>query len=147
MTELRSGREALPAIAEAETRIFSDAWGEKALLSHAEGASSRTLAAYLDGVFAGYLLGTVIPPEGEVYRIAVLPEARGKGVGDALLSAFLGETPVCFLEVRESNSHARRLYERHGFVLVGTRRGYYKDPKEDACIYKRETEYDTNTGL
>ena len=139
MIEIKENeRAAFSSILSAEAEIFSDAWSERALISHMDGSSSRTLAAYLDGVFAGYLLGSLIPPEGEVYRIAVLPPYRGRGVGDALLSAMLAETPVCFLEVRESNLFARALYERHGFVQVGTRRGYYKEPKEDACVYRRE---------
>lgn len=121
-----------------EAEIFSDAWGESALLSHLSSSASRTLIACVDGEPVGYLLGSVIPPEGEVYRIAVLPKHRRAGVGDALLDAFLAKTDACFLEVRESNAHARALYEKHGFELIATRRGYYKNPKEDACIYKKE---------
>ncbi|MOA65737.1 ribosomal-protein-alanine N-acetyltransferase [compost metagenome] len=42
----------------------------------------------------------------------------------------------CFLEVRESNQSAYRLYERYGFNEVGRRRGYYPavDGREDALV-------------
>lgn len=125
-------------IRDAEARVFSDAWSDTALASHETSFGARTIAAYLDGVFAGYLLGTVNPPEGEVYRVAVLPEFRQRGIGERLLCAFLVDVPVCFLEVRESNLAARALYEKQGFTLVGVRKKYYKNPMEDACIYKRE---------
>lgn len=125
-------------LAQAEARIFSDAWSESAVRSHLAGGFTKTLTARLDGRAVGYLLGSLIPPEGEVYRIAVLPEYRRLGVAEALLSAFLAMTPVCFLEVRLSNAPARALYEKHGFRLIDRRKRYYKDPPEDACIYKYE---------
>ena len=137
MIELREGGD-VSTIAEAEARIFSDAWSESAVASHMASGFTRTMTALWDGRFAGYLLGSLIPPEGEVYRIAVLPEYRSRGIADALLSAFLAETPVCFLEVRASNTPARTLYEKHGFLLIDQRKRYYKNPTEDACIYKYE---------
>ena len=128
----------IPFIKEAEARIFSDGWSESALCSHLASSASRTLVAEEDGRMLGYLLGCVILPEGEIYRVASLPEARRRGVATALLNAFLEELPVCFLEVRQSNRAARTLYEKHGFSLVAERKNYYKAPAEDACIYKRE---------
>ena len=41
------------------------------------------------------------------------------------------------LEVRESNAAARALYTKHGFRETGRRRGYYRDPIEDAVLYAR----------
>ena len=127
----------IPFITSAEAEIFSDAWGERAVSSHLLSPTARTLVAFDGDEPVGYLLGSVIPPESEVYRIAVLPRFRRQGVADALLSVFLSDSEECYLEVREGNAPARALYERHGFLLIATRRGYYKDPKEDACIYKR----------
>ena len=42
------------------------------------------------------------------------------------------------LEVREANLAARRLYEKCGFRVEGRRRGYYRDPAEDAILYRRD---------
>jgi ribosomal-protein-alanine N-acetyltransferase len=39
------------------------------------------------------------------------------------------------LEVRESNAAARALYTNHGLREVGRRRGYYRDPVEEAVLY------------
>ena len=125
-------------IARAEASIFSDAWSESAVRSHLSSPTSRALLLLEDGALLGYLLGSVIPPEGEVYRVAVLEGERRRGAGTLLLDAFLKEAPVCFLEVRKSNAAARALYEKHGFILIAERKNYYKAPVEDACIYKRE---------
>ena len=141
MQIINATEEHIAFLTDAEARIFSDAWSEGALASHMRSATSRTLVAADDeGHPVGYLLGSVIFPEGEVYRVASLPEARRAGVASALLDAFLCELPVCFLEVRESNAAARALYEKHSFSLVGERKNYYKAPIENACIYKREVE-------
>ncbi|MCA9990202.1 MAG: GNAT family N-acetyltransferase, partial [Anaerolineales bacterium] len=69
--------------------------------------------------------------------IATHPRWRGRGLGERLLlhmlaqAASLGATLVT-LEVRRSNGAALGLYHKVGFVVVGERRGYYKDTQEDA---------------
>jgi ribosomal-protein-alanine N-acetyltransferase len=45
--------------------------------------------------------------------------------------------PHATLEVRRSNTAARRLYEQAGFALVGVRTSYYTNPIEDALILSR----------
>ncbi|MDP9497982.1 MAG: ribosomal protein S18-alanine N-acetyltransferase [Actinomycetota bacterium] len=71
------------------------------------------------------------PDEAWVQTLAVAPEAQGRGLGDRLLTALLDEAarrraPAVSLEVRADNRAAQRLYERHGFVRTGVRRGYYR---------------------
>ena len=38
------------------------------------------------------------------------------------------------LEVRESNTDARKLYENYGFIQEAVRKNYYENPVENACI-------------
>ena len=77
------------------------------------------------------------PAECELEFILVTPQARGRGIGRMLIHevaewarGLMAEE--IWLEVRESNTRARRLYERCGFAGVGRRQGYYADPPEDA---------------
>jgi ribosomal-protein-alanine N-acetyltransferase len=90
--------------------------------------------------FAGLWL---MVDEAHVVTVAVLPEARGRGFGAALVHALVTvaiehEMSVATLEVRESNEAARALYRRYGFYEVGLRKRYYADNHEDAVIMTTE---------
>jgi len=74
-----------------------------------------------------------------INNLAVMPDARGRGLGTALLLHVLDQgnrlgARRALLEVRESNAAARRLYERLGFAVSGTRPAYYTQPTEDALL-------------
>lgn len=90
---------------------------------------------------AGFLLAQRVLDEAELAKIAVCPELRRQGMGDALLSALmilLGADVTVYLEVRQSNRAAVQLYEKHGFVQAGLRKRYYHDPEESAVIMRRD---------
>ena len=127
------------AISQIEAATFSDAWSEEQIKAHLDSSCGRTYVCEEEGRLFGYLLGSSISPEGEILRVAVLPEARGRRYAERLISMLTATVSVCFLEVREGNASARRLYERVGFRLVGKRKGYYKNPTEDACLYRLHT--------
>ena len=79
--------------------------------------------------------------EWEIENIAVAGPARRRGLGTRLLGELLDlargrGADAVFLEVRESNHAARALYEKWAFLESGRRRGYYKDPEEDAILYR-----------
>lgn len=94
--------------------------------------------AVCDGVVSGFIVARkTAPDEREILNIAVQPDYRGGGVGERLLRHLLaGEAGDVFLEVRESNLVARRLYERVGFENAGLRPDYYDDPPETAVIMR-----------
>lgn len=86
--------------------------------------------------FAGFWL---IGDEIHVSTIAVHPEQQGRGLGELLFLNILLQAydhPACLvtLEVRRSNLPAQKLYEKYQFVVVGERRGYYRDTGEDALL-------------
>jgi ribosomal-protein-alanine N-acetyltransferase len=91
------------------------------------------------GDVIAYVLGRIIPPEGEIYRVAVKKEKRQRGIGYRLLSFALKTErgrglETTFLEVRSKNIAARRLYTAHGFKEISIRKNYYKNPDDDAVI-------------
>ena len=130
----------LAFLADAERVVFSDAWSASAIASHIGASHNLSLVATLSGSPVGYLFAAVLPPEGELYRIAVLPAYRKNAVGRALLSCFhdrLAESGVTrvFLEVRASNVAAVSLYRAFGYEGCGVRKRYYRDPIEDALLF------------
>lgn len=128
-----------------EGAVFSDPWSEDACLSHLKSDYTYTLVAFLGDRLVGYLLASALPPESELYRIAVLPDVQGCGIGDRLLMRYLCDMEArgvasFFLEVREHNTKAQRLYLKNGYKRVGVRRRYYKGPTEDALLFARDTQ-------
>jgi ribosomal-protein-alanine N-acetyltransferase len=138
----------IATIAEIERRSFSDPWSERSfldVLAH----SQMFFVCARDGMdespvarAVGYVVAWFVGGQGEIANLAVDPDARGRGIGSALLDAALDEarrkkTDEVFLEVRSSNLRARQLYESRGFAEVGRRRRYYRQPVEDAVILRR----------
>jgi ribosomal-protein-alanine acetyltransferase len=127
--------------------------GQKPVGHHQEGdglnpASSaperaRWLSLVVEGGggVEGFLVSRVVGGEWEIENIVVVGPARRMGLGTRLLSEFLdlarheGARTV-FLEVRESNRAARALYEKWAFVQSGRRKRYYRNPAEDAIVYR-----------
>lgn len=80
--------------------------------------------------------------KGHIVSIAVMPEHRRKGIGQALVvkameGMRLYNAKQCFLEVRVSNAQAISLYRKLGFKVARTIGGYYSDG-EDAYVMTRE---------
>jgi ribosomal-protein-alanine N-acetyltransferase len=90
----------------------------------------------------GYVVAWYVLDEAELANLAVHPDLRHQGVGQALLDAMLNDasargTSQVYLEVRESNVAARQLYGTRGFEEVARRKRYYRTPTEDALILRR----------
>ena len=99
------------------------------------------LVAVEDGTVAGYVVAHHAADQGEILNLGIASPHRRQGLGSALVEQVLttlgamGVSAV-FLEVRESNVAARRLYERLGFRQVGRRAKYYRQPTEDAVLLR-----------
>ena len=134
-------------ICTAENLIFSDPWCEKDVIALISTEGSMCFSAISDGKLAAYVLGRKIAPEGEIYRIATLPEKRRRGIAYRLLD-YLIKTERglglenLFLEVREQNTPARNLYRSYGFKEIGKRKKYYKNPDDNAIIMLHSNEAD-----
>jgi [ribosomal protein S18]-alanine N-acetyltransferase len=94
-------------------------------------------------ILAGFLAARHVEGEWELENIVVGPELRGRGIGTQLIEALLEHmratnAGAVFLEVRESNTAARKLYQKAEFRETGRRKLYYSDPAEDAILYSRE---------
>ena len=87
----------------------------------------------------GYSGFWLMVDEAHISTIAVRPDFRRRGIGELLMLTMLEEAirlqaVTATLEVRVSNVAAQQLYRKYGFDIVGRRRGYYSDNREDALI-------------
>ena len=94
--------------------------------------------AQADGRIAGFLVSrSVADKEREILNIAVHPDFRRLHIATELLRAEISRWPGAhFLEVRESNAAARRLYEGLGFQAIGERPAYYDNPSETGIVMR-----------
>jgi ribosomal-protein-alanine N-acetyltransferase len=104
-------------------------------------AGGVVMVAAEEGSPCGFVCAREVAGEWEIENVVVASRVRRRGVADALLLELLRRVcdrcdAVVWLEVRESNHPARRLYEKHGFRESGRRREYYANPVEDAVLYR-----------
>ena len=129
-----------------ERDSFAYPWSSRFFSQELEVECARALLAELDGQIAGYVLFWLLPDEIDIHNIAVHIKFRRRGLGRLLLSQVVARarrrlSARVTLEVRVSNSPARRLYESLGFVITGLRRGYYSDNGEDALAMALNLKY------
>ncbi len=123
-----------------EKLCFSVPWTAEQIRSQL-GDDNHDFLVALDGQsnVMGYIGLMSVLDEGYISNVAVSPTARGNGVAKALIAKLMQRAEnrgLAFvtLEVRESNTAARKLYSGCGFVDVGLRKNYYAFPKEDAIL-------------
>ncbi len=129
----------IDAICQIENASFSHPWSKMAFERELENPVAEYTVVLIDGRVAAYGGLWHILDEGHITNIAVAPQHRKKGVGDALVAKMLESGKnnginAFTLEVRVSNTGAQHLYKKHGFNYVGTRKNYYPDG-EDAMIF------------
>ena len=111
------------------------------------------LVAEEDGEVVGYIMCRIelglsnfgfsgLIKKGHIVSVAVLPQYRHKGIGEALITEAMEgmrkyNTKQCFLEVRTTNAPAINLYKKLGFNVTRTIHGYYVDG-EDAYVMSHE---------
>ncbi|GER71884.1 ribosomal-protein-alanine acetyltransferase [Weizmannia acidilactici] len=132
--------EDLDGIYNVELHSFSLPWTREAFYNELVHNHFATYLVLIDQErVVGYCGVWVIVDEAHVTNLAVLPEYRGRKLGEALLRnvmeyARLNNAKTLSLEVRVSNDIARSLYKKLGFREGGIRKGYYTDNYEDAIV-------------
>lgn len=132
-------------VAELEKICFSDPWSENSITYELTNPLSLWLVAVEGDKVAGYVGSQSVMGESDMMNVAVHPDFRRQGVAEKLVlelvAALASEGNHCLtLEVRASNVSAISLYEKLGFAQIGLRKNYYRNPKEDALILRKEWE-------
>lgn len=126
-------------IARIEKDSFSKPWSEQAIQEELTNNTAMFFVAEVDKTAVGYIGVHVVCDEGYIANMAVAPEYRNRGIGKQLLEMFIGislgmKLSFISLEVRPSNKVAVDMYKKLGFKVMGRRKGFYTQPKEDAYI-------------
>ena len=95
-----------------------------------------------NGQIVGFAICQTVLDEATLFNIAVAPQAQGKGYGRLLLQELIAQlrkngVQTLWLEVRQSNQKAQRLYDQLGFNQVDVRKNYYPTPegkRENAIV-------------
>ena len=135
----------VPQVAELEKLCFAMPWSEKSVAGELDNPLALWLVAMEGDRLAGYVGSQTVMDETDMMNLAVATQFRRQGVGEALVNALTASlkelgSRCLTLEVRDSNEAARALYGKLGFTEIGRRRGYYRDPREDALILRKEWE-------
>ena len=126
-----------------EELCFSAPWSEASVAGELDNPLSVWLVCEDQGRVLGYVGSQTVLEESDMMNIAVLPEARRAGIGERLILSLIellkdrGSRSLA-LEVRASNTPAISLYKKLGFLQVGRRPNYYRSPREDALILRKE---------
>lgn len=142
----------IPSVVEIENISFTAPWSETLFFNEIHNPRSIAKVAVIeDGRIVGYICANQVADEGHILNLAVHPDFRRKGIAKTLVADILKDLKeiacrLLYLEVRASNYSAKKLYEGFGFRVVGTRKGYYNEPKEDAVIMSLQLDSKTLKG-
>ena len=139
-------------VAELEKICFGTAaWSEKSIASELNNALSLWIVAVEDEKVLGYVGSQTVMGETDMMNVAVHPDYRKQGIATGLITELIGalkkrESHCLTLEVRASNEPAKNLYKMLDFEEIGIRKNYYRNPREDALILRKEwqNEYSGN---
>lgn len=138
----------LSEVLKIEEESFSDPWTYSMFNAELSNPFSyqwvaRGVARDNSVVLTGFICFWIVEDEAHILDLAVHPLYRRRGVGSLLIKTSLdywkdAGVKSAYLEVRESNEDARRLYERFGFKVITRRPKYYTRPREDAYVMFRD---------
>lgn len=137
------GKEHASQISQMEKLCFSAPWSQASIAAEVDNPLALWLVAMEEDTVAGYIGSQSVLGEADMMNVAVGINYRRRGIARALVLTLIerlkdnGVTSLS-LEVRQSNTPAISLYETLGFSQVGIRPNYYRQPRENALILKKE---------
>lgn len=132
-------KRALPDLVSIEQDAPHPMWNERLFEQEFLHGHSCVYGLRFEGELAGFLICHAVAEEAHILNVVLRKSVRGKGQGKGFLLEVIQDLHCrgvrqITLEVRQSNTIARSLYESVGFVRVGVRKGYYSDNGEDALV-------------
>ena len=136
----------VPDVIEIEHAIYPYPWVYESFVSALKNGYDAWLMKEEDEKLAGYFVAKRVIDESHLLQIAVRPDLQGQGYGRILLDKVLSVVhgaglAFITLEVRPSNTRARKMYDDYGFLVIGMRKNYYlaENNKKESAILMRLT--------
>ncbi|MEH7085120.1 ribosomal protein S18-alanine N-acetyltransferase [Neobacillus drentensis] len=132
--------EDIDQILEVEHASFTTPWSRDAFYNELH---NNRFAVYIvleeNNKILGYCGAWIVIDEAHVTNVAILPEFRGRKLGEAILRKMMSVAremgaKSMTLEVRVTNHVAQSLYRKLGFQNGGIRKNYYSDNQEDGLV-------------
>ncbi|WP_026565263.1 ribosomal protein S18-alanine N-acetyltransferase [Bacillus sp. UNC41MFS5] len=132
--------EDIDQILEVEHASFTTPWSREAFYNELH---NNRFAVYIvleeNNKILGYCGAWIVIDEAHVTNVAILPEFRGRNLGEAILRKMMSVAremgaKTMTLEVRVTNHVAQSLYRKLGFQNGGIRKNYYSDNQEDGLV-------------
>ena len=139
----RMTREDIEQVEAIEQEIFSVPWSEQSFIDACETKENVYIVCKDNGKVLGYCGMWTVLGEGNITNMAVASQYRRQGIAELLMremeriSIEENGVDVFFLEVRQSNESAKKLYEKMGYKPIGTRKRFYEKPVEDAIVMSK----------
>ena len=129
-------------LSELEQELFLDPWTPGMIAGELREALGINEILLQGETILGYYFLSMLEDEAELHNIAVPKNFQKLGVGTFILKNIVNRCDAngierLYLEVRDDNISAIRLYEKMSFECIGRRPGYYSVEKKDALIYMR----------
>ena len=125
--------------AQIEAENFSKPWKKKDFEDAVRSKNTLYMVIENQDEIIGYAGMWLVLDEGEITNVSIKKSCWGQRVGTHLMEEFLKEAEKrggtsFFLEVRESNLRARKLYRSFGFEEIDVRKKFYEEPVEDGIV-------------
>jgi ribosomal-protein-alanine N-acetyltransferase len=133
----------LDGIMEVESKCFIVPWTKNMFLSEMYSENTSLYILMENNIVVGYISLFKVLDEIHVNNIAVDTGFQRMGYASMIMEKAIEiamnlSMAIITLEVRKSNTQAMELYKKYGFEILGSRKDYYKNPKEDALIMTKE---------
>lgn len=126
-----------------EKKAFVSHWSKQTFIDELSSENGHYITLNDNGKILGYTGFRFVLDEGHITTLAVDKKKRKKGIGTKLIEQLLKDAKDAglgklFLEVRQSNIPAQKIYKKLGFKVIDRRREYYQHPVEDALVMQNE---------
>ncbi len=143
----------IPTVCYIEREVFPSPWTDENFLYELENRDYNiSIIGLIEKKLVTYAVSYIVYDEIHISNLAVVPEFRHLTIGEKILKLTLQigmekSCQIAHLEVRRSNVAAISLYQKYGFQIVGVRKNYYQNEREDALLMTKKLEVENIHGV